>query len=118
MLDKLFRFTDKSPMRALALILALVSAFSLIWSPEATARSSQLYLWQAVIFLWAVISALVHGVGFKLSGVWRWVFCAPCHILFFALFYIIFILQGADGPFSSFYFFRHTCPAHSQEQNT
>ncbi|KAB7697056.1 cyd operon protein YbgE [Plesiomonas shigelloides] len=95
MLDKLFRFTDKSPMRALALILALVSAFSLIWSPEATARSSQLYLWQAVIFLCAVISALVHGVGFKLSGVWRWVFCAPLsYPILCAVLYYFYIARG------------------------
>lgn len=95
MLDKLFRFTDKSPMRALALILALVSAFSLIWSPEATARSSKLYLWQAVIFLWAVISALVHGVGFKLSGVWRWVFCALLsYPILCAVLYYFYIARG------------------------
>lgn len=95
MLDKLFRFTDKSPMRALALILALVSAGSLIWSPEATVRSSQLYLWQAVIFLWAVMSALVHGVGFKLSGVWRWVFCAPLsYPILGAVLYYFYIARG------------------------
>ncbi|RLM23987.1 cyd operon protein YbgE [Brenneria alni] len=65
LVDKLYRLMDKSPLRALSLIMALAAAGCVFWDPTRfAARTSELSIWQGLLLIWAVCTGVVHGVGF------------------------------------------------------
>ncbi|MFI8415421.1 cyd operon protein YbgE [Serratia sp. NPDC078593] len=76
--DKLYAVTDKGPIRALSLVLALVLAGCVFWDPTRfAAQTSSLESWQSVLLVWAVCAGVIHGVGFRPQRrVWR-AFFAP-----------------------------------------
>ncbi|MDY4315191.1 cyd operon protein YbgE [Pectobacterium actinidiae] len=78
LVDKLYRLMDKSPLRALSLILALLLAGCVFWDPTRfAARTSELAVWQGLLLIWAVCAGVVHGVGFRPHRLlWR-AFFAP-----------------------------------------
>ncbi|MFC3394971.1 cyd operon protein YbgE [Brenneria rubrifaciens] len=72
LVDKLYRLMDKSPLRALSLIMALLVAGCVFWDPARfAARTSELSVWQGFLLIWAVCAGVVHGVGFRPRRV-RW----------------------------------------------
>lgn len=76
--DKLYAVTDKGPIRALSLVLALVLAGCVFWDPTRfAAQTSAIESWQSVLLVWAVCTGVIHGVGFRPQRrVWR-AFFAP-----------------------------------------
>ncbi|WON76050.1 cyd operon protein YbgE [Serratia sp. UGAL515B_01] len=76
--DKLYALTDKGPVRALSLVMALTLAGFVFWDPTRfAARTSSLEIWQSIFLIWAVCAGMVHGVGFRPhSPFWR-AFFAP-----------------------------------------
>lgn len=78
LVDKLYRLMDKSPIRALSLITALLLAGCVFWDPTRfAARTSELAVWQGLLLIWAVCAGVVHGVGFRPHRqLWR-AFFAP-----------------------------------------
>jgi cyd operon protein YbgE len=76
--DKLYAITDKGPVRALSLMLALILAGCIFWDPSRfAARTSSLEIWQSILLIWAVCAGVVHGVGFRQqNALWR-AFFAP-----------------------------------------
>ncbi|CAI1032332.1 cyd operon protein YbgE [Serratia liquefaciens] len=76
--DKLYAMTDKGPVRALSLVLALILAGSIFWDPTRfAAKTSSLEIWEGLLLIWAVCAGVVHGVGFKPQRtLWR-AFFAP-----------------------------------------
>ena len=76
--DKLYAMTDKGPVRALSLVLALILAGCIFWDPTRfAAKTSSLEIWEGLLLIWAVGAGVVHGVGFKpLRTLWR-AFFAP-----------------------------------------
>ncbi|KFK95120.1 MULTISPECIES: cyd operon protein YbgE [unclassified Serratia (in: enterobacteria)] len=76
--DKLNAITDKGPIRALSLILALILAGCIFWDPSRfAARTSSLEIWQGILLIWAVCAGMVHGVGFRPQNVFWRAFFAP-----------------------------------------
>lgn len=76
--DKLYAITDKGPVRALSLVLALILAGCIFWDPSRfAARTSSLEIWQGILLIWAVCAGIVHGVGFRPHGVFWRAFFAP-----------------------------------------
>ncbi|MCL2897409.1 cyd operon protein YbgE [Brenneria tiliae] len=66
LVDKLYRLMDKSPIRALSLIMALAAAGCVFWDPARfAARTSELSVWQGLLLIWAVCAGVIHGVGFR-----------------------------------------------------
>ena len=64
--DKLYAVTDKGPLRALSLAMALVLAGCVFWQPAQFASStSKLEVWHGIILIWAVCTGLIHGFGFR-----------------------------------------------------
>ncbi|MEH2919920.1 cyd operon protein YbgE [Samsonia erythrinae] len=78
LVDKLYCLMDKSPIRALSLIMALLLAGCVFWDPARfAARTSELAIWQGMLLIWAVCAGVVHGVGFRQQRLhWR-AFFAP-----------------------------------------
>ncbi|MBI3309748.1 MAG: cyd operon protein YbgE [Serratia liquefaciens] len=76
--DKLYAMTDKGPVRALSLVLALILAGCIFWDPTRfAAKTSSLENWEGLLLIWAVCAGVVHGVGFKPQRtLWR-AFFAP-----------------------------------------
>jgi cyd operon protein YbgE len=76
--DKLYAITDKGPVRALSLVLAVILAGCIFWDPSRfAARTSSIEIWQGILLIWAVCAGIVHGVGFRpRSAFWR-AFFAP-----------------------------------------
>jgi len=76
--DKLYAMTDKGPVRALSLVLALILAGCIFWYPTRfAAKTSSLEIWEGLLLIWAVCAGVVHGVGFKPQRtLWR-AFFAP-----------------------------------------
>ncbi|WP_338564750.1 cyd operon protein YbgE [Erwinia sp. E_sp_W01_6] len=76
--SRLFQWRDKSPLRALSLLLALWLAGCIFWDPRRfAANSSPLEIWQGLLMMWAVCTGVIHGVGFRPRH-WRWqVFFSP-----------------------------------------
>ena len=76
--DKLYAMTDKGPVRALSLVLALILAGCIFWDPTRfAAKTSSLEIWEGLLLIWAVCAGVVHGVGFRPQGtLWR-AFFAP-----------------------------------------
>lgn len=64
--DNLYRITDKGPLRALSLIMALLLAICVFWMPSRfAAKTSPLEIWHGLVILWAVCAGVIHGVGFR-----------------------------------------------------
>lgn len=76
--DKLYAMTDKGPVRALSLVLALILAGCIFWDPTRfAAKTSSLEIWEGLLLIWAVCAGVVRGVGFKPQRtLWR-AFFAP-----------------------------------------
>ncbi|MFN1144558.1 cyd operon protein YbgE [Serratia quinivorans] len=76
--DKLYAITDKGPVRALSLVLALILAGCIFWDPTRfAAKTSSLDIWEGLLLIWAVCAGVVHGVGFRPQRtLWR-AFFAP-----------------------------------------
>ncbi|MDR3431714.1 MAG: cyd operon protein YbgE [Rouxiella aceris] len=74
--DKFYAITDKGPLRALSLVLALVMAGCVFWHPAKFAsQTSNLAVWQGIVLIWAVCSGIVHGLGFRpASSLWKTLF--------------------------------------------
>ncbi len=74
--QRLYALTDKSPVRALSLILALALALSVFWLPSRfAAKTSPLEVWHAFVLIWAVCAGIIHGVGFRPRHLrWRIIF--------------------------------------------
>ena len=63
---KLYAVMDKSPLRALSLIMALVLAVCIFWDPSRfAAKTSSLEIWHGFLLMWAVCTGVIHGVGFR-----------------------------------------------------
>ncbi|KHN52670.1 cyd operon protein YbgE [Pectobacterium fontis] len=78
LVDKLYRRMDKSPIRALSLIMALLLAGCVFWDPARfAARTSELAVWQGLLLIWAVCAGVVHGVGFRPHHLFWRAFFAP-----------------------------------------
>ncbi|OMQ25601.1 MULTISPECIES: cyd operon protein YbgE [Serratia] len=73
LIDKLYAITDKGPIRALSMVLALILAGCIFWDPSRfAARTSSLEIWQGILLMWAVCAGMVHGVGFRpQNAFWR-----------------------------------------------
>ncbi|VEA63704.1 cyd operon protein YbgE [Serratia plymuthica] len=76
--DKLYAVTDKGPVRALSLALALILAGCIFWDPTRfAAKTSSLEIWESLLLIWAVCAGVIHGVGFRPQrSLWR-AFFAP-----------------------------------------
>lgn len=62
----LYQLMDRSPLRALSLVAALLLAGCMFWDPSRfAANSSELAIWQGLLMMWAVCSGVIHGVGFR-----------------------------------------------------
>ncbi|MDT3251575.1 cyd operon protein YbgE [Serratia sp. root2] len=90
--DKLYAVTDKGPVRALSLVLALILAGCIFWDPTRfAAKTSSLEIWEGLLLIWAVCTGVIHGVGFRPQrSLWR-AFFAPLPaivILAAGLFYV------------------------------
>lgn len=78
LIDKLYAITDKGPIRALSLVLALILAGCIFWDPsQFAARTSSLEIWQGILLIWAVCAGLIHGVGFRQKSLFWRAFFAP-----------------------------------------
>ena len=76
--DKLYAMTDKGPVRALSLVLALILAGCIFWDPTRfAAKTSSLEIWEGLLLIWAVCAGVVHGVGFNPQRTLRRAFFAP-----------------------------------------
>ena len=65
-IQMLYRLMDKGPLRALSLLLALVTAGGVLWDPTRFANDAgRLPALQALLLIWATCSAVIHGVGFR-----------------------------------------------------
>ncbi|WP_413739227.1 cyd operon protein YbgE [Sodalis sp. RH21] len=70
--DRLYRLTDKGPLRALSLVMALVLAGCVFWMPARFASAtSSLSAWHNLLIVWAVCAGVIHGVGFHPRR-WGW----------------------------------------------
>ncbi|PVZ87017.1 cyd operon protein YbgE [Serratia sp. S1B] len=78
LINKLYAITDKGPLRALSLVLALILAGCIFWDPTRfAARTSSLAIWHGILLMWAVCAGLVHGVGFRPRTLFWRAFFAP-----------------------------------------
>lgn len=65
-ITRLYQWMDKSPLRALSLLMAFLLAGCMFWDPKRfAANSSSLEIWQGLLMMWAVCTGVIHGVGFR-----------------------------------------------------
>ncbi|KOC92924.1 cyd operon protein YbgE [Winslowiella iniecta] len=76
LIAQLYDVMDKSPLRALSLVLALLLAGCMFWEPSRfAAKTGPLSLWQGLLMMWAVCTGVIHGVGFRQRRLrWRALF--------------------------------------------
>jgi len=56
---------DRAPLRALSLLLALVTAGAVMWDPaHIGSQAGSLPALQGLVLIWAVCTGVIHGVGF------------------------------------------------------
>lgn len=74
---KLYAVMDKSPLRALSLIMAFALAGCIFWDPSRfAAKTSDLAIWHGFLLMWAVCAGMIHGVGFRPRKIlWQGLFC-------------------------------------------
>ncbi|WP_455427410.1 cyd operon protein YbgE [Dryocola sp. LX212] len=74
---KLYAIMDKSPLRALSLIMALALAGCIFWDPSRfAAKTSELAIWHGFLLMWGVCAGVIHGVGFRpRKTLWQGLFC-------------------------------------------
>lgn len=87
LVDKLYQLMDKGPLRALALLMALLMAGCVMWDPTRfAARTSALEVWQGPLLVWAVCTGVIYGVGFRQQRVlWRVIFAPfPAFVILLA----------------------------------
>jgi cyd operon protein YbgE len=89
--NRVYELTDKSLLRALSLIMALVIAARVFWAPSQFATdTSFLNAVHNLMLVWAVCTGIIHGTGFKPHR-WGWrLFFLPLAalvVLAMALFY-------------------------------
>ncbi|MGL9773319.1 MAG: cyd operon protein YbgE [Sodalis sp. (in: enterobacteria)] len=61
-----YSLTDKRPLRALSLVMALTLAGCVFWSPSRfAAQTTTLSWWQGILIVWAVCAGVLHGTGFR-----------------------------------------------------
>ncbi|MEL4014129.1 cyd operon protein YbgE [Dryocola clanedunensis] len=74
---KLYAIMDKSPLRALSLIMALALAGCIFWDPSRfAAKTSELAVWHGFLLMWGVCAGVIHGVGFSpRKTLWQGLFC-------------------------------------------
>ena len=66
LITALYALMDKSPLRALSLIMALVLAGCIFWDPSRfAAKASGLEIWQGLFTAWAFVFALSTGKAFS-----------------------------------------------------
>ena len=77
LITRLYALMDKSPLRALSLIMALALAGCVFWNPASfAARTSELEVWHGFVLIWAVCAGVIHGTGFRLrTPRWQALFC-------------------------------------------
>lgn len=75
-LAALYDLTDKRPLRALSLVMALTLADCVFWTPSRfAAQTSPLSWWQGMVIVWAVCAGVVYSTGFRPRRLrWRLVF--------------------------------------------
>ncbi|KAA5946968.1 cyd operon protein YbgE [Pantoea sp. Bo_2] len=62
----LYDLMDKGSLRALSLLLALLTAGGVMWDPTRFAnQAGQLPALQGLVLIWAVCCGVIHGVGFR-----------------------------------------------------
>ena len=62
----LYDLMDKGPLRALSLLLALLTAGGVMWDPTRFAtQAGPLPALQGLALIWAVCCGVIHGVGFR-----------------------------------------------------
>ena len=87
-ITKLYAVMDKSPLRALSLIIALTLAGCVFWDPTRfAAKTSELEIWHGLLLIWAVCAGVIHGTGFRLRATY-W------QALFFPLIADLVLLAG------------------------
>jgi len=65
-LRMLYDLMDKGPLRALSLLLALLTAGGVLWDPTRFAnQAGELPALQALVLIWAVCTGVIHGTGFR-----------------------------------------------------
>ncbi|ORM55099.1 cyd operon protein YbgE [Pantoea conspicua] len=65
-IQTLYRLMDKGPLRALSLLLALITAGGVLWDPTRFAdHAGRLPALQAMVLIWAICCGVIHGVGFR-----------------------------------------------------
>lgn len=76
LIARLYAVMDKSPLRALSLVLALLMAGCMFWDPARfAAKTGPMTIWQGLALMWAVCTGVIHGVGFHPRRLrWRAVF--------------------------------------------
>lgn len=62
----LYDLMDRGPLRALSLLLALVTAGAVLWDPTRfSSQAGPLPGLQGLVLIWAVCTGVIHGVGFR-----------------------------------------------------
>ncbi len=62
----LYDLMDRGPLRALSLLLALVTAGAVMWDPtHIGSQAGSLPALQGLVLIWAVCCGVIHGVGFR-----------------------------------------------------
>ncbi|MFB6327069.1 cyd operon protein YbgE [Pantoea deleyi] len=62
----LYDLMDRGPLRALSLLLALVTAGAVLWDPTRfSSQTGPLPGLQGLVLIWAVCTGVIHGVGFR-----------------------------------------------------
>ncbi len=70
--NRVYEMTDKSLLRALSLIMALVIAARVFWAPsQFAADTSFLNAGHNLMLVWAVCTGIIHRTGFKPHR-WGW----------------------------------------------
>ncbi|TKI05535.1 cyd operon protein YbgE [Martelella alba] len=85
-IDRLYQLTDKSPLRALSLILALVLAGCVLWQPARfNVIAGPANGWFAILIVWSVCAGVIHGSGFRpRTAIWRLLFLPSLALLVMA----------------------------------
>ncbi|GAA0514590.1 cyd operon protein YbgE [Tatumella terrea] len=75
-IHRIYQLTDKGPLRALSLILALLVAGCVMWDPTRFSVVPPPYiLWWGLALIWSVCTGVIHGSGLRLQKTcWQGIF--------------------------------------------